>query len=34
MMELEPRYIDVIIDRWEKSTGKTAIKIKEGEKIE
>ncbi len=34
MMELEPRYIDVIIDRWEKSTGKTAIKIKKGEKIE
>lgn len=34
MMELEPKYIDVIIDRWKKSTGKTAIKIKEGEKIE
>lgn len=34
MMELDPKYVDVIIDRWEKLTGKTAIKIKEGEKIE
>jgi len=24
MMELDPRYIDVIIDRWEKLTGQTA----------
>lgn len=24
VMELDPRYIDVIIDRWEKLTGQTA----------
>ena len=24
MMELDPRYVDVIIDRWEKFTGETA----------
>lgn len=29
MMELDPRYCDVIIERWEKFTGKTALKIKE-----
>jgi DNA modification methylase len=29
MMELDPRYIDVIIDRWETFTGKKAIKIGE-----
>ena len=28
MMEFEPKYIDVIIDRWEKFTGKKAVKIK------
>lgn len=28
-MELEPKYIDVIIDRWEEYTGKKAIKIDE-----
>lgn len=27
MMELDPRYVDVIIDRWEKYTGEKAIKI-------
>ena len=27
MMELDPGYCDVIIDRWEKLTGETAIKI-------
>ena len=27
MCELEPKYIDVIIDRWEKFTGKKAIKL-------
>lgn len=27
MMELDPRYCDVIIDRWEKHTGQKAIKI-------
>ena len=27
MMELDPKYIDVIIDRWEKFTGEKAIKI-------
>ena len=26
MMELDPHYCDVIIARWEKLTGKTAIK--------
>lgn len=30
MMELDPKYIDVIIDRWEKLTGKKAKKIKGG----
>lgn len=27
MMEIEPHYVDVIIDRWEKFTGKQAIKL-------
>ena len=27
MMELDPHYVDVIIDRWEKYTGEKAIKI-------
>jgi DNA modification methylase len=27
LMELDPHYCDVIIARWEKLTGKTAIKI-------
>lgn len=31
MMELDPKYVDVIINRWETFTGKKAIKI-EGEK--
>lgn len=31
MMELDPRYVDVIIERWEKLTGQKAIKIKEAE---
>lgn len=26
MMELDPKYCDVIINRWEKFTGETAIK--------
>ena len=26
-MELDPRYCDVIIDRWEKLTGQKAVKI-------
>ena len=29
-IELDPRYVDVIIDRWETLTGKTAIKLVEG----
>lgn len=29
MMELDPKYVDVIIDRWEQLTGKTAELIKE-----
>ena len=28
MMELDPKYIDVIIERWEQFTGKKAIKLK------
>lgn len=27
LMELDPRYVDVIIDRWEEFTGKKAVKI-------
>ena len=27
LMELDPRYVDVIIDRWEKMTGEKAVKI-------
>lgn len=27
MMEYEPHYIDVIIDRWEKFTGKKAVLV-------
>lgn len=30
-MELEPKYVDVIIDRWEQLTGKKAVLLKEGE---
>jgi DNA modification methylase len=29
MMELDPRYVDVIIKRWEKLTGEQAIKLQE-----
>lgn len=29
MMELDPKYVDVIIDRWEKYTNKKAVKIDE-----
>ncbi len=29
MMELDPRYVDVIIDRWEKFTGKEAVLLNE-----
>lgn len=29
LMEFDPRYVDVIIDRWEKFTGKTAKLIQE-----
>jgi DNA modification methylase len=25
MMELDPKYVDVIIRRWQKATGKSAI---------
>lgn len=28
MMELDPQYVDVIIDRWEKYTGQKAVKLK------
>lgn len=27
MMELDPKYVDVIIKRWEEFTGKEAIKL-------
>ena len=26
-MEYDPRYVDIIIDRWEKFTGQKAVKI-------
>ena len=29
LMELDPRYVDVIIKRWEEFTGKKAVKISE-----
>lgn len=29
MMELDPHYCDVIIDRWERLTGKTAVKVEQ-----
>lgn len=29
MMELDPKYVDVIIDRWEQFTGKKAVKLNE-----
>lgn len=28
-MELDPRYVDAAIDRWEKFTGKKAVLIEE-----
>jgi site-specific DNA-methyltransferase (adenine-specific) len=31
MMELDPRYVDVIVSRWEQFTGKKAILLKGGE---
>lgn len=31
MMELDPKYIDVIIDRWEQFTGEKALLLNEGE---
>lgn len=34
MIELDPKYVDVIIDRWETLTGKTAIKLIDGIKVE
>ena len=33
-IELDPKYVDVIIDRWETLTGKTAIKLIEGIEME
>ena len=29
MMELDPKYVDVIIERWEKFTGKKAVLLNE-----
>ena len=34
MMELDPHYIDVIIQRWENFTGEKAVKIVDGVKID
>lgn len=34
MMELDPKYVDVILTRWEKYTGKEAVRLEEGEHIE
>ena len=31
MMELDPKYVDVIIDRWEQFTGQEAVRIKEAD---
>ena len=31
MAEYDPRYVDVIIDRWEKFTGETAVLIRDAE---
>ena len=31
MLEYDPRYIDVIIDRWEKYTGETAVLVRDAE---
>ena len=31
MMELDPHYVDVIVDRWEKLTGKKAFLLNDGE---
>jgi len=31
MMELDPHYVDVIVDRWEKLTGKKAVLLNDGE---
>jgi DNA modification methylase len=29
MMELDPKYVDVIIDRWEQFTGEKAVLLNE-----
>jgi len=34
MMELDPHYCDVIINRWQKYTGKKAIRINSGQEDE
>lgn len=31
MMELDTKYVDVIIDRWEKYTGRKAVKVEQNE---
>ena len=33
-IELDPKYVDVIVNRWETLTGKTAVKIVDGINIE
>jgi len=30
LMELDPRYVDVIVERWEKFTGRKAEKVRHG----
>lgn len=32
IMEFDPKYVDVIINRWEQFTGKKAILIEKGDK--
>lgn len=33
-MELDPKYVDVIIERWEKLTGKKAVRIRDAAEVE
>ncbi len=32
-MELDPRFVDVIITRWEELTGKKAVLVEEGAEV-
>ena len=33
LMELDPHYVDVIVDRWQKQTGKDAVRLSDGVKF-